>query len=284
MGAVDPSRHEESTMSQLVLSGSLKEFFKLLVEEVIQRQRVSLAEVTEFYVVNLLSEFAAAEKLFTKDLEGKTIGGPANDGALKLFPAFAKAAKIDASKVNITNMTPNLREQMLRQGQVDAVFGFVNTIWFSAKAIGIDPEKDLRFISYADHGLDLYSNAIVVSRQLAKDNPNAVRGLLKAINRAIGDTLANPEAAMDTVLKREPLVKRDIEKERLLYTIKEEMSGAEMAKIGLGDVLDERLERSINVVVEANGLTRKPAKEEVFSRAFLPPRADRPSKLTVTGK
>ena len=25
-----------------------------------------------------------------KDLEGKTIGGPANDGALKLFPAFAK--------------------------------------------------------------------------------------------------------------------------------------------------------------------------------------------------
>jgi NitT/TauT family transport system substrate-binding protein len=219
-----------------------------------------------------------------KDLEGKTIGGPANDGALKLFPAFAKAAKIDASKVNITNMTPNLREQMLRQGQVDAVFGFVNTIWFSAKAIGIDPEKDLRFISYADHGLDLYSNAIVVSKQLAKDNPNAVRGLLKAINRAIGDTLANPEAAMDTVLKREPLVKRDIEKERLLYTIKEEMSGAEMARIGLGDVLDERLDRSINVVVEANGLTRKPAREEVFSRAFLPPRADRPSKLTVTGK
>ena len=139
-----------------------------------------------------------------KDLEGKTIGGPANDGALKLFPAFAKAAKIDASRVTITNMTPNLREQMLKQGQVDAVFGYINTIWFSAKAFGMDPEKDLRFINYADHGLDLYSNTIVVSRQLAKDNPNAVKGLLKALNRAIGDTLANPEAGMDTVLKREP--------------------------------------------------------------------------------
>ena len=219
-----------------------------------------------------------------KDLEGKTIGGPANDGALKLFPAFAKAAKIDASKVNITNMAPNLREQMLRQGQVDAVFGFVNTVWFSAKAIGIDPEKELRFINYADHGLDLYSNAIVVSKQLAKDNPNAVRGMLRAINRAIKDTLANPDAAMDTVLKREPLVKRDIEKERLIYTLKEEMSGAEIAKIGLGDVLDERLERSINVVVESNALPRKPSRDEVFSRAFLPPRADRPSSLAITGK
>ena len=132
-----------------------------------------------------------------KDLEGRTIGGPANDGALKLFPAFAKAAKIDASRVNITNMTPNLREQMLKGGQVDAIFGYINTIWFSAKAVGMDPEKDLRFINYGDHGLDLYSNAIVVSKQLARDNPNAVRGLLKAINRAINDTLANPEAAMD---------------------------------------------------------------------------------------
>ena len=35
-----------------------------------------------------------------KDFEGKTLGGAANDGALKLFPAFAKLAKIDCSKVN----------------------------------------------------------------------------------------------------------------------------------------------------------------------------------------
>jgi len=216
-----------------------------------------------------------------KDLEGKTIGGPANDSALKLFPAFTKVAKIDGAKVNITNMTPNLREQMLKQGQVDGIFGFINTIWFSAKAVGLDPEKDLRFINYGDYGLDLYSNAIVVSKQLAKDNPNAVKGLLKAINRAINDTLANPDAAMDTVMKREPLLKRDIEKERLIATLKEEMSSSEIARIGLGDVTDERLDRNINVVVESNALTRKPSKDEVFSRAFLPARADRPSKVTI---
>ena len=216
-----------------------------------------------------------------KDLEGKTIGGPANDGALKLFPAFAKAAKIDASKVNITNMTPNLREQMLKNGQVDAIFGYINTVWFSAKAVGLDPEKDLRFINYGDHGLDLYSNTIVVSKALAKDNPNAVKGLLKAINRAINDTLANPEMAMDTVLKREPLVKRDVEKERLIATLKEEMSAPEIVKIGLGDVTDERLQKTIDTVFEANALPRKPTKDEIFSRAFLPARADRPSKLAI---
>ncbi|RYF65547.1 MAG: ABC transporter substrate-binding protein, partial [Comamonadaceae bacterium] len=90
-----------------------------------------------------------------KDLEGKTVGGPANDGALKLFPAFAKIAKIDASKVNITNMAPNLREQMLTRGQIDAGFGYVTTVTFSAKGMGLDPAKDLRFIRYGDYGMDL---------------------------------------------------------------------------------------------------------------------------------
>ena len=81
-----------------------------------------------------------------KDFEGKTVGGPANDGALKLFPAFGKAAKFDVSKVNISNMAPNLREQMLLRGQVDAAFGFVTTVTFSAKAMNLDPAKELRFI------------------------------------------------------------------------------------------------------------------------------------------
>ena len=214
-----------------------------------------------------------------KDLEGKTIGGPANDGALKLFPAFAKVAKIDAAKVNITNMTPNLREQMLLRGQVDAIFGYINTVYFSAKLVGIDPERDLRFINYGDFGMDLYSNAIVFSRSFVKENPKAVAGFVKAVNRAINESLANPEMAMDFVMKREPLLKREIEKERLLATLKQEMNHPEVAKIGLGDVDAERLKRAIAMVVEANQLPRTPTNDEVFDRSFLPPRAERASKL-----
>jgi NitT/TauT family transport system substrate-binding protein len=84
---------------------------------------------------------------------------------------------------------------------------------------------------------------------------------------------------MDTVMKREPLLKRDVEKERLLATIKQEMSHPEVAKIGLGDVDADRLKRAIAMVVDANGLPRTPANDEVFDRSFLPPRTDRASKL-----
>jgi NitT/TauT family transport system substrate-binding protein len=214
-----------------------------------------------------------------KDLEGKTLGAPANDGALKMFPAFAKAAKIDASKITTNNMAPNLREQMLLRGQVDGIFGYINTIYFSAKLVGLDPQKDLRFINYGEHGLDLYSNAVVFSRPFVKENPKAVQGFLKALNHAINDTLANPSMAMDAVMKREPLLKREIETERLAATLKDEMSHPEISRIGLGDIDSERMKRSIGVVVEANQLSRTPTVDEVFDRSFLPARAERPNKL-----
>ena len=214
-----------------------------------------------------------------KDLEGKTIGGPANDGALKLFPAFTKIAKIDARKITITNMAPNLREQMLARGQIDAAFGYVTTVSFSAKAMGMDAAKDLRFIRYGDYGMDLYSNTVFFSRSFVKDNPKAVQGFVKALNRAIKEVVANPDAGVDFAIKREPLLKRDVEKEKLLATLRNDMSHPEIARIGLGDVDEERLKRSIATVVDANQLPRTPTASEVFDRSFLPARTDRPSKL-----
>ena len=214
-----------------------------------------------------------------KDLEGKTIGGPANDAALKLFPAFAKIASIDGAKVNITNMAPNLREQMLMRGQADAVFGYVTTVSFSAKAMGLDPAKDLRFIRYGDHGMDLYSNTVFFSRSFVRDNPKAVQGFVKALNRAIKDVIADPDAAINHVMQREPLLKREVEKEKLLFTLRNDMNHPEIARIGLGDVDRTRLQRAIAIVVEANQLPRAPAPAEVFDSSFLPARAERPSKL-----
>lgn len=214
-----------------------------------------------------------------KDLEGKTIGGPANDAALKLFPAFAKIAKIDASKVTVTNMAPNLREQMLWRGQIDAAFGYVTTVTFSAKAMGLDPAKDLRFIRYGDFGMDLYSNAVFFSKSFVTDNPKAVQGFVKALNRAVKEVAANPDAGVDFAIKREPLLKRDVEKEKLLATIRNDMSHPEIARIGFGDVDDERLKKAIGIVVEANQLPRTPTPNEVFNRSFLPARAERLAKF-----
>ena len=213
-----------------------------------------------------------------KDFVGKKLGGAANDGALKLFPALCQITKIDCSKVEITNMQPNLREQMLMQGQVDGVFGYVNTIRFSAKLIGVADDK-LRYINFGDYGMDLYSNAIIVSRKLVKENPKAVEGLVRAINRGIKDALKDPDAAVAAVVKREPLIKTPVERERFDATLQDEMNHPEIARIGLGNVDLDRLQKAIDILVDANNLPRKPAIDEVFTAKFLPPVEDLPKKL-----
>jgi NitT/TauT family transport system substrate-binding protein len=213
------------------------------------------------------------------DFPGHKLGGSANDAALKLFPALCATTRIDCSKVEVVNMQPNLREQMLMQGQVDAVFGYVNTIRFSAKLTGIDPDKQLRFIKFDDYGMDLYSNAIIVSRKFAKEHPEAVKGFLKALNHGIKDTIANPQAAIDAVVAREPLVKPEIERARLDATIADEMSHPEIAKIGLGDVSDDRMTKAIETLVKAKELSRTPATAEIFDRSFLPPARERPTSI-----
>ena len=48
----------------LVAVSSLKQFFKSLLDEALGQTRLDVAEVTEFYLANLLAEFAAADRLF----------------------------------------------------------------------------------------------------------------------------------------------------------------------------------------------------------------------------
>jgi NitT/TauT family transport system substrate-binding protein len=211
-------------------------------------------------------------------LAGKTLGGAPNDAALKLFPAFCKITKVDCSSAKIVALQPNLREQMLMQGQVDGVFGYVNTIRFSARAAGIDDSK-IRYITYGDYGMALYSNSIIVSKKLIQEKPQAVKGLVRAINRGLIEALKDPKGAIAAVLKREPLLKRDVEEERFDATLKGEMSHPEIAKIGLGNVDDARLERSIALLTEASSLPRSPKPSEIFTPAFLPPEAEMIKKL-----
>jgi NitT/TauT family transport system substrate-binding protein len=106
-----------------------------------------------------------------------------------------------------------------------------------------------------------------------------VKGFLKAINHSIKDAIADPQAAIDAVVTREPLIKPVIERARLDATLTDEMSHPEIAKIGLGDVDDVRMAKAIDILVKAKELPRTPALTEIFDRSFLPPLGERPTSI-----
>ena len=49
----------------------------------------------------------------------------------------------------------------------------------------------------------------------------------------------------------------------------------EKTSAGVGDVKDDRMARAIGIIVEGYQLARAPTPAEIFSREFLPPRAER---------
>ncbi len=210
-----------------------------------------------------------------KDVEGKTLGSPAGAAAFKVFTALAKKNGIDEKKVTWLNMAPNLQEQMLLQGQVSASAVFSATSYMNLVAQRVDPDKDIRWFYYGDYGLDLYSNGVMVAPQLVKEKPQAVSGLVRAINQAVKDCAAQPDACIDNLAKQEPLINKEIEKRRMVYTMKNLVLTPEAAELGVGDVKDDRLTRSITQLNESYGLPRNPAAAEVFNRSFLPAKADR---------
>jgi NitT/TauT family transport system substrate-binding protein len=210
-----------------------------------------------------------------KDIEGKKLGGPAGSATLKLLPSLAKANNLDISKIEILNMAPNLQEQMLIQDQVQGSLVFNVTSYMNLMQQKQNPDTDYRWFNYGDLGLDLYSNGIMVSQKLLKENPKAVAGLVKAINRALKETIDSPAAGVAALARIEPLINSDVETKRIAYALGNLMNGAEFTELGFGDLKDDKLTRSIDLIAEAYDLKNKPKAAEVFNRSFLPPQAER---------
>jgi NitT/TauT family transport system substrate-binding protein len=210
-----------------------------------------------------------------KNLEGSKLGSPAGGASFKLLPLLAKQNGIDYSKISIMQLSPSLQEQMLLQGQVDSVAVFTATSYMNLVSLKLDPDKDFRWMYYSDLGLDLYSNGIMVSPRLAKEYPEAVKGLLRAINRSLREAVENPDAAIDLLATEEPLIKKDIERRRLLYVYKTLINTPEANEIGIGDVSDSRLKSAIAAIATSFELPRLPDPGDIFDRAFLPPKSDR---------
>jgi NitT/TauT family transport system substrate-binding protein len=209
-----------------------------------------------------------------KDLEGKVLGAPAPDGAYAQWPIFVQANKIDASKVKIENIGFPVREPMLAQGKVDAITGFWFSSYMNLKANGVKGD-DIVVLHMRDYGVDLYGNVIVANPDVMRLQPRLVAGFVKATIRGIQETLRNPDAAIDSLMKRNPIAKRDVELERLKLSLEKNFVNADVRKNGLGAVDMKRLERSIEQIGLTFQYSNKPRAADIFTAQYLPAREQR---------
>lgn len=215
------------------------------------------------------------------DLAGRRLVSHPEDAAWKFFPEFCLATGLDPSSVSVEPSDLGHDEMVveMRKGRWEGIFGFVNTIRAHTVEAGLDPDLVLRHLEWRQHLPALYGGAVMVTREFAQAHPGAVRGLVAAINRGLKVAIADPDAAVDAVARRNPAIDRKANRQRLLGTLALEMAHPDGGRHGIGDADDARLAEVARLVAGGKGLPRIPAPAEVFDRSFLPPLAERVTSL-----
>jgi NitT/TauT family transport system substrate-binding protein len=210
-----------------------------------------------------------------KDLEGKKLGAPPPDGAYAQWPIFVQANDIDASKVTIVSVGFPVREPMLASGEVDAITGFSFSSYINLKDRGVQA-SDITVLLMADYGVNLYGNAVIVNPKFAAEKPEAVKAFLRGLLKGLHETVKHPATAVESVLKRNDVAKKDVELERLQMAIRDNILTPEVKANGFGGVDPARLDKSIDqIALTYTFKNPKPKGSDIFDSSFLPSGADR---------
>ena len=199
-----------------------------------------------------------------KDLEGKKVGMPQATVNQMLFPAYAKLAGIDATKVEIQPLPPTGIAQALQSNSVAAV----STFLISVGGLESATKKKMTVMPYSDYLRDLYGNHVVVSEEYAKKNPEGTKRFRDATLKALKYTIEHPEEAADIMIKARPEVQKGpiVSEIKLMTPYVTSTQGGAV----FGEVSKDRATRAIAILQGAGLIQPGLAPEQVMDFDLAP--------------
>lgn len=206
-----------------------------------------------------------------RSLEGKKIAAAAVESTRRAWPMVARKLRVKSDLFSWTTTDFSSRDNVVVRGDVDGATYFHDSAVSLFARLKAD---DLAVLSYASAGVNLYGNAILASSNLIAQNPKVVAAFLRATNRALIETFANPAPAMAAIKQREPFLDDKVELERWRITA-QYVGAPDTATHGLGDIRKLLLEQQVDEVAEVFGLKNRPAADGLYNLSMLPPKAER---------
>lgn len=245
--------------------------FSALTETTVNNPDTTVTAVYMVYNAMPAAVFALSRSGISSpaDLKGKTLGAPVFDGGRKAWPSFARHNGLAVDDVSWQSVEPAIRETLLARGELDAITGFYFTSLLNLEARGVKPEE-IVVLKYPDYGVEFYGNSIVAHNDLLSSNPEAVKGFLRAFNKALQETIADPEAALAYVKRRDALIDEGLELRRLTLAIETSVITEETRTEGLGAVTEARMQRAMADIIESYGLSPTAALDSLFDSTYLP--------------
>ncbi|MCC6775897.1 MAG: ABC transporter substrate-binding protein [Hyphomicrobiales bacterium] len=205
------------------------------------------------------------------DLAGKRVASPPGASSRVMFPLFAAANGLDPASIKWIDVTPQLRETLLVQGQTDATTALVTDL-AGLERLGIS-ENDLNIMRFSDYGVALYGHVVLTTPEFAAKSPDTVKRVVKGVAEALKAAIADPARSIAAIKKREPLVDEKVERGRLDLVIKNAIVTDHVKREGLSAVEDGRLKQTIDMVAKTFNLPPVDA-ASVYRPELLPPRTE----------
>ncbi len=201
-----------------------------------------------------------------KDLEGKTVAMVASSGQFQQWPAFVKGAGLDASKINIVNLTPPSLGPALIDRKVDAIGGYVQSY---VPIIELRGKKAVRSFWFSDYGVNVVSNGIIAHNDLIKSNPDLLHAFVPASIKGFLYARQHPDDAAATVKKYSPTVDVAIIKREFEVSWKTWVTPNTKGKpLGWGS--DADWASAIVVLKQYGGVTAPLTTSELYTNDFVP--------------
>jgi NitT/TauT family transport system substrate-binding protein len=136
-----------------------------------------------------------------KHLEGKKLGAATGSVNQLLFPAYAKLAGIDESRVEWVNAPPAQLPALLASGRVDALSTFLIGVKGIEKAAG---GKKTVVLPYSEYLPELFGNGLVAPASVTDGDPDLTKRFRDAALKGLQYTLEHPDEAARILKKAQP--------------------------------------------------------------------------------
>ncbi len=205
-----------------------------------------------------------------QDLVGKTMAISPGSAVFQQWPAFAKGAGLDPSKVQVVNIDPAGVGPSLITGKVDAIGAYVQSF---APSIEIRSNKKLRIFWFADYEVTVVSNGIIVHNDLLTSDPDLIRAFVPASIKGFLYGRQHPDEAAAAVRKYQGTADLTIARREFEISWKTWVTPNTRGKpLGWGSEADWT--SAIEVLKTYGGVTTPLTTSQLFTNDFVPSGAE----------
>jgi NitT/TauT family transport system substrate-binding protein len=208
-----------------------------------------------------------------KDFPGHKIGNPPGDAARVMWPAFAKAAGIDASSVTYVNIAPTAKIAALKSGAVDIISDFYNEHDLKVTEFG----ADLRFLPWRNVGINPYGNSVIVNGDALSTHTQAIKTFVAVTQQAFAACVKSEEPCLDALFAEVSGLDRTTQHNQW-QRIKELMRDQTTTTIALGWFDPKRMALDYDLVKTYIGMDNPFEVKTAFTNEYLDQAIKMPSQ------